>query len=433
MLRSRLLTVLVLVPSFFLLITSQAFADVAPGDVIDKTNWEKAQGLVPEKLLEMVKRGEFILPVEDTEYKTRECFPKFALDAMETNMGKYDLNEDDWIIETASGKPAKGIIGLPFPEIDPDDPEAATKLMYSREYVAYILGSLRNTFQTPFLTRSGYQRTQKGKMYQMVMDGNPKSAAKSNPDGMTKYQIFRVLSPYDIAGTAIMTWRYMDPQKEDNTFGYIPAIRRVRRMSPGNRSDALFGSDFSVDDTSCFDGKVTAMDWRLVGKREALLPFAECGKGRIVRNDEGEWETTEGVKELIYGYQKEGWQGAPWAPTNWVWVKHPAYVIEMKAKDPYYNYGPQELWVDSEAFVAAYKVINDKAGRYWKMVFQAHSCFESEDKEMQLTAWMDQLAIDERADHATIIRAMTPADIWTFHAEMETNDFSLAGFAKFCK
>ena len=33
MLRARLLTVLVLAPSLFLLITLQAFADVAPGDV----------------------------------------------------------------------------------------------------------------------------------------------------------------------------------------------------------------------------------------------------------------------------------------------------------------------------------------------------------------------------------------------------------------
>jgi len=432
MLRARLLAILLLVPSL-LLIIPQAFADVAPGDVIDKTNWEKVQGMVPEKFLEMVKRGEFILDIKDKEYKSRECFPKFAGDARVTNVGKYDLNEDDWIIEAASGKPAKGIIGLPFPEIDPDDPEAATKIMYSREYVAYILGNLRNTFQTPFVDRSGYLRTQKGRMYQMVMDGNPKSVTEPNPDGMIKYQIARVTSPYDIAGTAIMTWRYQNPKKEDNTFGYVPAIRRVRRMSPGNRSDALFGSDFSVDDTSCFDGKVTSMDWSLVGKREAVLPFAECGSGRIVRNDEGEWETTEGVKEFTYGYQKEGWQGASWAPVNWVWVKHPAYVIEMKAKDPYYNYGPQELWLDSEAFVPAYKVIDDKAGRYWKMILQAHACFESKDEEMQLTATMDQLAIDERADHATIIRAMTPDDIWTFHAEMEADDFSLAGFQKFCK
>lgn len=33
-----------------------ARADVAPGDVIDKTNWEKAQGLLPEPVLDWVKK-----------------------------------------------------------------------------------------------------------------------------------------------------------------------------------------------------------------------------------------------------------------------------------------------------------------------------------------------------------------------------------------
>ncbi len=381
----------------------------------------------------MVKVGEFVLEIQDTEYKSGECFPRFALDAMATNAGRYDVDEDDWIVEGESGKPAKGIIGLPFPVIKPDDPEAVTRIMYNHEYLAYILGSIRNTFQTPFLDRSGYLRTQKGRTHQMAMDGNPKSVTRANRDGIAKYQIFRVVSPYDVAGTAVMTWRYRDPQKEDNTFGYIPAIRRVRRMSPGNRTDALFGSDFAIDDASCYDGKVTAMDWKLIGKQEGLIPFSECGKGRIVRNDEGEWETTEGAKEMIYGYQKEGWQGTPWAPVNWVWVKHPVYVIEMKAKDPYYNYGPQELWVDTEAFMSSYKVISDKAGKYWKTIIKARACYESADKEMQFTMTGDQLAIDPRSDHTTVIKGIGPDDIWTFFADMDEDDFSLAGFSKFCK
>ena len=46
-----------------------------------------------------------------------------------------------------------------------------------------------------------------------------------------------------------MTWRYLDPEKEDNNFGILPQIRRVRRMSSGNRSDALLGSHFAVDDS----------------------------------------------------------------------------------------------------------------------------------------------------------------------------------------
>ena len=145
--------------------------------------------------------------------------------------------------------------------------------------------------------------------------------------------------PYDLAGSSIMTWRYRDPKKEDNSFAYSPMIRRVRRMSAANRSDALMGSDLAVDDANGYDGKVTAFTWKILRKQEALLPILDVEPVRIVKNDRGEWVTTKDIKPIIYGYQKEGWQGAPWAPTNLCWVKRPVYIIEMNAKDRYYNYG----------------------------------------------------------------------------------------------
>ena len=46
---------------------------------------------------------------------------------------------------------------------------------------------------------------------------------------------------------------------------------------------------------------------------------------------------------MVYGYEKEGWQGGQWAPVNWLWVKKPVVILELKAKDPYYNYGIQHL------------------------------------------------------------------------------------------
>jgi len=36
----------------------------------------------------------------------------------------------------------------------------------------------------------------------------------------------------------------------------------------------------------------------------------------------------------------------------------------MDAKDRYYNYGPQHLWIDAETYGCTYKVIHDKAGTY---------------------------------------------------------------------
>jgi hypothetical protein len=230
-----------------------------------------------------------------------------------------------------------------------------------------------------------------------------------------------------------MTWRYFDPQKQDNTFAYVPAIRRVRRMSSGNRSDALFGSDLAVDDAGGYDGKVTAMEWKFLRKQEALVPFPSTVPGRLVEGEEGGWLTSENIEVMVYGYQKEGWQGAPWAPVNWLWVKMPVYVLEMKAKDPYYNYGIQHIWVNPETWGYVYKTIYDKAGKYWKTFMGQPRYFESDDEGFRLAYIGDQILIDERSKHATIITGPSPTDIWNFHAEMDADDFSLAGFQKFCK
>ncbi len=431
--RFSLQTVFVFAPFLLLLMNSQALADVSPGDVIDKTNWEKAEGLVPEELLGWIKKGDFVLEVGELNYKARDFQPPYALKALSANIGKYALDENDWIMEKKTGKRGEHIIGHPFPKIDPDDPKASEKMVYNICYTQYIAGNVIGPFSTDYVKSSGYGRSTKGTLYNMVMDGNPKSLARRNPDRVEKYQIFLAMSPYDIAGTAVMTWRYFDPQKQDNTFAYVPAIRRVRRMSSGNRSDALFGSDLSVDDAGGYDGKVTAMEWKFLRKQEALVPFPSAAPGCLVQGDEEGWLTSENIEVMVYGYQKEGWQGPPWAPVNWLWVKMPVYVLEMKAKDPYYNYGIQHIWVHTQTWGYVYKTIYDKAGKYWKTFMGQPRYFESEDKGFHLAYIGDQIVIDERSKHATIITGPSPTDIWNFHAEMEADDFSLAGFQKFCK
>ncbi|MEW6440973.1 MAG: DUF1329 domain-containing protein [bacterium] len=409
-------------------------ADVAPGDIIDKTSWQKAEGLLPGPVLNWVQKGDFIMEIGELNYKPADYFPPFAKEAMQTNLGKYGLGEDDGIIEAATGKAPERLVGLPFPQIDPDDPKLAIKLMQNNHYMQYLPGNLRFPYQGIFVDRSrGYDKETEAVWLQMAMDGYPGAAELPNPERVEKYAITRILKPYDVAGTAVMLWRFLDPTKLDLSFGYVPAIRRVRRMSPANRSDAFMGSDFAVDDANGYDGKVSAFSWKVLRKQEALLAFLDKDPIRIVQNEQGEWLTTPQIKPVIHGYQKEGWQGAPWAPTNLIWTKRSVYVLEMIPKDPYYNYGPQELWVDTELYGAAYKVIHDKSRAYWKTFFISSMGCESADKKMMFTSLATQQVVDDRADHSSIIEDASPRNIWAFYAIMDPNDFSLSGFQKFCK
>ena len=407
--------------------------DVSPGDVIDKTNWDKAKGLLPGPVLDCVKKGDFILSIDEPNFRLKDVFPPFQIKAFKTNTGKYELDADGGIVLAETGQTPDRIVGLPYPEIAEEDPRLAEKLMQNNHYMQYLPGNLRFPFQGLYLNRSGYLRESGSIWMQMALEGYPGALDVPNPGGVEKYAILVVKTPYDVAGTAVMTWRYLAPNKQDNSFAYSPAIRRVRRMSPANRSDALFGSDLAVDDANGYDGKVTAFHWKFLRRQEAILPILDVNPVRIVKNERGEWETTSGIKPVIYGYQKEGWQGAAWAPTNLCWVKRPVIVLEMDAKDRYYNYGPQHLWIDAETYGCTYKVIHDKAGDYWKTLFISGAACESDDKSMRFLSLSSQQMVDDRADRSSVIEDCSPRNIWAFHAEMDINYFSLAGFQKFCK
>jgi hypothetical protein len=265
------------------------------------------------------------------------------------------------------------------------------------------------------------------------MDGYPDAKAIRNPDRIELYSMMVLEEPYDIAGTATLLWRYLDPLQEDITFGYIPMIRRVRRMSPANRSDTMLGSDFCLDDALGYDGKITAFDWKMLKKQEAIMPFLDTNPILVVQNKHGEWSTTKDMKPVVYGYQDKERTGAPWAPTNLVWVKRPGYVLEMKAKDRYYNYGTQYMWVDEETCGCTYKVIEDRGGKYWKTLLIVGAFYQSADKKMALIGAADLVMIDERSQHATILENASPRNTMTFSADLDINDFSLSGFLKYCK
>jgi len=136
---------------------------------------------------------------------------------------------------------------------------------------------------------------------------------------------------------------------------------------------------------------------------------------------------------VVYGYQKKSWQGAAWAPTNLCWIKRPCYVLEMKSKDRYYNYGTQYLWINEDVYSCSYKVIYDRAGDYWKTLFIAGAPCESDDKSMRFMTRTSQQMVDDRSGRSSVIEDCSPRNRWVFFAVLDVNDFSLAGFQKFCK
>ncbi|MEW6441080.1 MAG: DUF1329 domain-containing protein [bacterium] len=410
-----------------------ASAEIAPGDVIDRENWQKAEGLLPAPVLDWVKKGD-VIRVGELPYDPGEYLPPGCLATLTSNVGKYDVNDKGILVDAKTGRLPDLVEGFPFPAIDLNDARAGEKIMYNKFYYNYACGNMRVGVEVAkWIGRHGYEREIEFESLGYPMDGYAGVKGEPNPDNIETYVIFRVLGPVDVRGTNVLTWRFRD-ERQDHTFTYVPAIRRVRRMSPANRSDAFLGSDFCVDDNWGYGGKVNAFEWKVLGKQEQLVPYHPGPPVPIRKNEKGEWVVqTRPADGHMYGWQQKDYPGAPWFPTNVAWVPRPVYAMEIKARDPYYNYGIQYLWVDAEIFQPAFKVIHDRSGNYWKVEWQIQVGHENEDKSIRMVGLADMIAVDDRTDHGTVILTYDPKCMVRFFAVMDKNDFSLAGFQKLCK
>lgn len=408
-------------------------ADVVPGDVITVNNHEKVKDLVPDPVLAWVKKGDMALNIGELTYNPAEYFSLEVLASFESNKGKYGIDAKDGIIDVKTGNLPKFIDGYPFPDPDPEDPAFIQKLMYNNAYASHLLGNMMYTGPFKFIGRSGYEREIIVTFRVAALDGNAAARKLSNPKNIESYEIVMVTKPYDMAGIATLTHRYRKPAQLDLVYNYIPEIRRTRRASPTNRSENFAGTDLSLDDGGGFRGKIPDFEWKYIETKEALVPYLAGKPGMLTKDRYGDWKTTGKFGHVIFGYQKKGWKGAPWAMTNIIWVKQKVCVAELRAKDPAYNYGVQHLWIDPDTFMIPYKLITDRADRHWKTSINVGIGLESPAGEKRLMWLSSQVIVDDRSDHATSIELISDKNQFVWPEKMNMSDFSLGGFTKFCK
>jgi outer membrane lipoprotein-sorting protein len=56
------------------------------------------------------------------------------------------------------------------------------------------------------------------------------------------------LEPADVKGTGFLGWSYDDESKDDDQWLYLPALKKVRRISSSGKADYFMGTDFTYSD-----------------------------------------------------------------------------------------------------------------------------------------------------------------------------------------
>jgi outer membrane lipoprotein-sorting protein len=99
--------------------------------------------------------------------------------------------------------------------------------------------------------------------------------------GSVEKSIMFFISPADVKNTSFMNWSY-DSDKPDDQWIYLPALRKVKRISSDSKSDYFMGSDFTYDDLG--DRKLDADTHKLL--REENVDGKDCYVVESVSKDE---------------------------------------------------------------------------------------------------------------------------------------------------
>ena len=296
---------------------------VKPGDVITSANVDLVKDLIPDGYYDMVKRGMELPIIEPGHWKT----PQFFVDATAKNAGQGYIDEEDNLRTKGglfSGEPGGWWDGgVPFPEVSMDDPQAGIKVFYN-SIQAYEGDDFTHDETNPLYVGSDgkIERTIKMSWDRVYLTAREKLDPK--PTYASKYQnvVFKQFAyvqwPFDLKGFGNLGIRYTDSTKQDDSYAYIPAMRRVRRLASAQRFDAFVGSDATLGDFRQLDIPTATWKYKLLSKKPMLAMMHS-----------GAWSVTN-TDPPVYPPMKPGYkfQNTPWE------VVPEIYAVEAMPKDP---------------------------------------------------------------------------------------------------
>lgn len=434
--RTFLLFTLIIIP----VVSSYA---IPPGTIIKKENLKDFKHLLPDSVAKRVEKGDYEIIVG--ELSTPDLKNVYAQEfylSSERNRGKFKLDKDGGLVSVSTNKREKLPYGLPFPEIDPSDPEAGTKIMWN--FYATELQTNAQEAMWTLRTLKGYSVEVEvvGKVARLNYDFSTREL-KGIASDVSYMEIALYLAPADLFGTVVLTWRWMTSSKWDTTWTYAPSLRRPRRTTSANRSDPVGPTDYIVDDINGYSGKIEFFTWKLVKEQTMLLPYIpdEPEELKVTFPRKGVPSPRHGKEafsqpryNVRWSFEEPSKKLAGWWPLNWVFIERPVYIVEGKSKDPYYSIGRQVLIIDKETFRIHMKLGWDRAGDFWRTQVMNQSYYISPNGKLSASAAEISFVVDEKRNRASISSRIDPkVNPTVFNMEIDPTMFSSTNFLLYGK
>jgi hypothetical protein len=132
---------------------------------------------------------------------------------------------------------------------------------------------------------------------------------------------------------------------------YLPELRKVRRLSMANRSDAFWGTDIDIDSVWVWNSKLSFWTFKLLAEKRVLTAFHAGGYG-----------------------QRQAWCAQPDGSSgtrSFVWcvpyeLRETAIVEGTPTGFNQYAFSKRVVYIDKESYLATTNEGYDQGGELWK-------------------------------------------------------------------
>lgn len=304
--------------------------------------------------------------------------------------------------------------GVPFPDVDPSDPNAGIKVAWNYTYgvprgdtqalYKFVFGLVDGNGGLERVLRLGYIR----KYYKGILGEAGPTIGNGDVFDRTLLVFF---TPHDVKGIGTLTIRYDTGQLSD-IWAYVRSVRRVRRLSGGAWFDPVGGTDVLADNIETFNAYPTWYpSYKVVGKKK-ILAMAHGTLPAWVENASTPQEQFPRIDLSSAPY---------WNPIE-KWEPQEVWIVET-TPPPEHPYSKKICFVDAKAWRPYFMEGYDKKGEFWH--FQHYSTGEysvaDDPKGSALLTWVG-LTIDFQRKHATFFGAHPS---WTMNVPVTDEEVSL--------
>lgn len=326
--------------------------------------------------------------------------------ASQANAGKTKINAETCQVDGWEA-------GQPFPNIDMKDPQVAEKVIWNW-HLGQLSGDLAHA---PFFTQvlidgtKGVHAEPVAEFIRYSMKGRLSGDATEGDGSERGRQLLYFKSPSDMKGLGTFTIMY-DSAKVPDVWAYIPAVRRVRRLSGGAWMDPVGSSDQLQDDLEIFNARPCWYpEYKMLGKRMVLA---------VANSKQQLWNRSGKSFEEKYPVLDNK---APfWNMNNNVYEPREVYVIEAITPSEH-PYSKKVLYVDTKYPRIYYGEAYNRKGEFWKMM-EFHSYPAKAEDGFTDVRSAGGTIIDFQRNHATVF--LVDSSAWKTNVSgLSSKDFTL--------